>query len=75
MSSLKSLDDARRYITKKIIDYELQNDINYDGIGKISIDKFRKLTNDKTISDDLAEQIIDSLYQLSVIAYEMKINQ
>jgi len=47
---------------------------NYEPNGctyKLSITKFRKLTNDYTISDDLAEEKIESLYQLSLIAYEI----
>lgn len=37
---------------------------------KLSKKKIRKLIGDETISDELAEQLIDSLYKLSIIAYK-----
>lgn len=44
------------------------------GIQKISIEKLKQLTGDNTISEELAETMIDSLYKLSLIAYENNIN-
>lgn len=41
------------------------------GIKRITVSQLRELTGDKTISDTEANEIIDSLVQLSLIAYEM----
>ncbi len=48
----------------------------YDEIGipKLSIEQLKKLINEENISDKLAEEIINSLYHLSVIAYELNNN-
>jgi hypothetical protein len=37
---------------------------------KISIAEYKKLTNDYTSSTEEIEEIIDSLYKLSLIAYK-----
>jgi hypothetical protein len=55
-------------------DYESDEIFDSAGIQKISIEKLKHLTGDKTMSDDLAENIIDSLYKLSLIAYKNNIN-
>lgn len=44
------------------------------GIKRITISQLKELTGDKTISDTEAEEIIDSLVRLSLIAYEMNNN-
>ena len=44
------------------------------GIKRITISQLRELTGDKNISDEEAEEIIDSLVQLSLMAYEMNNN-
>jgi hypothetical protein len=36
---------------------------------RISVDTFRKLTNDFTTSTEQIEHIVNSLYELSVIVY------
>ena len=36
---------------------------------RISVDTFRKLTNDFTTSTEQIEEIVNSLYQLSIIVY------
>ena len=36
---------------------------------RISVDTFRKLTNDFTTSTEQIEQIVNSLYQLSMVVY------
>jgi hypothetical protein len=39
------------------------------GIKKLTIKEYRKITNDEIISDELATELIDSLYELSLVAY------
>ncbi len=39
---------------------------------KLSIEDLKKLTNDKNISIELANEIINSLYTLSLIAYQIE---
>jgi hypothetical protein len=56
-------------------DYESNEIFDSAGIQKISINKLKQLIGDNTISDELAETIIDSLYKLSLIAYETNINE
>lgn len=56
-------------------DYESNEIFNSAGIQKISIHKLKQLIGDNTISDELAETIIDSLYKLSLIAYETNIDE
>lgn len=41
-----------------------------DGVNRITIEQFRNLTNDYIISDEEAELIIDSLFQLCWIAVD-----
>lgn len=55
-------------------DYESDEVFDIPGIQKISIKKLKQLIGDNTISDELAESIIDSLYKLSIIAYNTNIN-
>lgn len=55
-------------------DYESDEVFNSAGIQKISIEKLKQLTGDNTMSDEIAESIIDSLYKLSFIAYNTNIN-
>jgi TolB-like protein len=43
--------------------------LNPTEIEKLTVKQLKTLIGDDTISDDLAENIIDSLYRLSVIAY------
>ena len=38
---------------------------------KLSIKQFKELIGDDSIPDEVAVKIIDSLYQLSLIAYEI----
>lgn len=53
-----------------------KSDVVFDsaGIQKISIEKLKQLTGDNTMNDEIAETIIDSLYKLSIIAYNTNIN-
>ncbi|MEY8860198.1 hypothetical protein [Tenacibaculum singaporense] len=50
--------------------YESNQIFDVTGIQKISIEKLKSLTGKNNMSDELAETIIDSLYILSIIAYE-----
>ncbi|CAM1357023.1 hypothetical protein THALO_50008 [Tenacibaculum halocynthiae] len=50
--------------------YESNQIFDVTGIQKISIEKLKSLTGKNNMSDELAENIIDSLYILSIIAYE-----
>lgn len=50
--------------------YESNEIFDVTGIQKISIEKLKSLTGKNNMSDELAETIIDSLYILSIIAYE-----
>lgn len=56
-------------------DYESNKIFNVAGIQKISTKKLKQLTGDNTMSEELADVIIDSLYKLSIIAYETNINE
>ena len=40
--------------------------INYK---KLTIEQFKILTNNKNVTDEMAEKTIESLYELSIIAY------
>ena len=56
-------------------DYESNEIFNVAGIQKISTEKLKQLTGDNTMSEELADVIIDSLYKLSIIAYQTNINE
>jgi len=55
-------------------DYESDEVFEVAGKQKISFEKLKQLTGDNTMSGELADAIIDSLYKLSIIAYEININ-
>ena len=55
--------------------YESDEVLGITGIQKITIEKLKQLTGDNSMSDELAETIIDSLYKLSIIAYKININE
>ena len=50
------------------------NDSELLGVKRMTISQLREITGDKTISNEEAEEIIDSLVKLSLIAYEMNNN-